>query len=580
MSVKERVACVRIPRFPIGAVWLDATANDVPRTPPRAVAPPPSLPTDHQEEPPPPHWDERPLALRDGPRLRVVTAAAARTHVRAGMTIAEARSRCASLDVRAWDDRCVTRELARTSAAFLAASPQVAPAAGTPGTWWIGATGFDGLGGEQALADTLQRMAQVWHPHARVAIADSCVAARAATWKTTGDRRQTVEDGRRPTAYNVERTAYSIVSPESDASYLAPLPLTLIPMDPEIRDALVALGLGTCGALAALVPGDVERRWGAAGLLAWRLAQGIDPRRPTLARTTQPRQVHAELAMSTTSTEPLLFLVRGALEHLMADLVRDARAAAAVSITLTLDDGRGALPSGGMPHTITREVRAPRALARVAPWFERCRAMLDGWTLTAPVSAVAVTVTVTAPMSAEQGDLLAPAWRDPAAAEAAFERLRTTLGVQGVVRPVAVDAYGPEREGRWDSVETADQMVDGRRLTAEHGVRTEAPTTMSSTVYRPPSTVYSPPSAVSLRLLEQPEHVAVVVGPRGDPRAFDWRGRRIPIARAEGPERLSGAWWTESPFAREYWRCESDDLEQEFLLYRDHAGWKLQGWYD
>ncbi len=558
MKSNDRVACVRIPRFPIGAVWLDATAPGAANVPAPQAAPQPApqaaaLPDDR-------HWDEQPIALRDGPRLRVVTAAAARTHVRAGMTIAEARSRCATLDVRAWDDVCVARELTRASAAFLAASPQVAPAAGIPGTWWIGADGFDGLGGERTLADTLQRMARLWHPGARVAIADSCVAARAATWKTVDGRRWTVDGGTR-TADGVERKAYSLVSPGGDASYLAPLPLSLIPMDPEIREALAALGLGTCGGLATLASGDVERRWGAAGLSAWRLAQGIDARRPTLARTVQPRQAHAELAMSTTSAEPLLFLVRGALERLMTDLVRDSRAAAAVAITLTLDDGRGPLPTGGRAHTITREVRAPRALARVAPWFERCRALLDDWTLTAPVSAVTVAITVTAPMGAEQGDLLAPAWRDPAAAEAAFERLRTALGAGGVVRPVARDAYCPEGEGRWVGVET----VDGRRQTVED---------------RAVSAVHRLPSTVSLRLLEQPETVAVLSGPRGDPRAFDWRGRRIPIARATGPERLSGEWWTAAPFARDYWRCESDELEQEFLLYRDVAGWKLQGWYD
>ena len=183
MPSSDRVACVRIPRFPIGAVWLDAGGkNAASVTPPTADAPPP-------------HWDEQPIALRDGPRLRAVTAAAARTHVRAGMTIAEARSRCAALDVRAWDDVCVARELTRASAAFLAASPQVAPAAGIPGTWWIGANGFDGLGGERTLADTLQRMARLWHPGARVAIADSCVAARAATWKTLDVGRWTFDVG-------------------------------------------------------------------------------------------------------------------------------------------------------------------------------------------------------------------------------------------------------------------------------------------------------------------------------------------------------------------------------------------------
>jgi len=470
------------------------------------------------------------------------------------MTVAAARGRCATLEVRDWDELCVSREVARTSAAFLSASPQVAPAAGLPGTWWVGATGFEALGGESALAETLQRMARVWHPSARVGIADSCVAARAATWPADG--RWRMADGR-------NAGTRGIVPSGDDAAYLASLPLSLIPMDAEVREALVALGLGTCGALTALSGGDVERRWGAAGLSAWRLAQGIDPRRPVLAHVGPSRQAHAELALSTTSAEPVLFLVRGALERLMADLIRDGRAAAAVSITLTLDDGRGALPSGGMPHTVTREVRVPRAIARVAPWFERCRALLDTWTLTAPVCAVTVSITAVAPLGAEQGDLLAPAWRDPAAAEAAFERLRSTLGARGVVRPVAKDGYCPEREGLWLGLET----VDGGRWTVE-------------TATHPPSTVNRPPSTVTLRLLESPEPVTVVASPQGEPRALNWHHRRIPIARARGPERLSGEWWTDSPFARDYWRCESEELEQEFLLYRDAQGWRLQGWYD
>lgn len=479
------------------------------------------------------------------------------------MTVAAARGRCATLEVREWDDVCVSREMARTSAAFLSASPQVAPAAGLPGTWWVGASGFDGLGGERALADTLRQMARVWSPRARVCVADSCVVARAGTWGMADGGGQMADSAH-------------IVPPGGDAAYLAPLPLTLIPMDTEVREALVALGLGTCGALAALSSGEVERRWGAAGLSAWRLAHGIDPRRPVLTPIGPLRQAHAELALSTTSAEPVLFLVRGALERLMADLIRDGRAAAAVSITLTLDDGRGALPSGGTPHTITREVRAPRALARVAPWFERCRALLDTWTLTAPVCAVTVAITTTAPLGAEQGDLLAPAWRDPAAAEAAFERLRSALGVRGVVRPVARDAYCPEREGVWTEMGT--EMVEGRGLMVDKATTTPPP--HSSTVYHPPSTTYHLPSTISLRLLESPEPVTIIASPQGEPRALDWQNRRIPIARARGPERLSGAWWTDAPFARDYWRCESDELEQEFLLYRDSEGWKLQGWYD
>ena len=34
------------------------------------------------------------------------------------------------------------------------------------------------------------------------------------------------------------------------------------------------------------------------------------------------------------------------------------------------------------------------------------------------------------------------------------------------------------------------------------------------------------------------------------------------------------------PFAREYWRCECDELGQDLLVYRDSGGWRLQGWDD
>jgi len=478
------------------------------------------------------------------------------------MSVPEAKSRCAALEVLAWDDAVIARELARASAAFLSASPQVSPVSGAPGTWWIGAGGFETMGGEPLLARTLLALANVWHPSARVGVADSCVAARAATWS-----------GNRDSSSNNQPR---IVPPGGCAAYLACAPLSLVPMDEEFRESLISLGLRTAGALAALDPGEVERRWGAEGLESWRLANGDDPRRPVLARTDTARFVSTELAMSAATMEPVLFIVRAALGQLVDALVHDGRAAAAIAITLTLDDARSAIPAGTVSsdgrrvrgtngeeqrvrgtngvHTVTREVRPAKPVARVAPLFERCRAMLDQWTLTAPVSAVTVTVTATAPLGAEQGDLLAAAWRDPAAADAAFERLRATLGAGSVVRPVARDEHRPEKSGAWveltdDGRQTADGSWDGSGQTA-----------------------------VSSRLLDTPEQVDVDA-PRGMPRILWWRGRRVVITRARGPERLSGDWWKDS-YAREYWRCESDELARDFLLYRDGAGWRLQGWYD
>src|SRR5918998_100971 len=109
-----RIACVRIPRFPIAAVWRG-----------RATTP----------------WDERPLALVDNGRLRAVSAAGSRSRMRTGMTVAEARAICGELHTLLWDDTIIERAINEVTAALLAASPQVTPAAGEPGLWWVGAGG-------------------------------------------------------------------------------------------------------------------------------------------------------------------------------------------------------------------------------------------------------------------------------------------------------------------------------------------------------------------------------------------------------------------------------------------------------
>jgi protein ImuB len=592
VQLEWRVACVRIPRFPIGAVWRAARRGDLgasgvqlllPFQPERLTsrasrasspasdgAPSPStvsaiatLPTsDRSPEALPGHWDDHPIVLTEvaGPkttagrrRLRAVSAAAGRAGIRAGMTIAEARAICAEVREYPWDDVAIAGATTEMTAALLAASPQVTPVAGTPGMWWIGASGFGGRDGERELAYTLRRIAARWHPRPRVAIADSCVAARAATWAGTSFQQSD------------EHSLIGIVPHGHDAGYLAPAPLALIPMEDELRLALQALGLRTVGQLAGLPAEDVERRWGEEGLHAWRLAQGDDPRRPVLARPADLPMVDAELPVPATTMEPILFLVRAALESLTSRLAARGQAVAALSITLSLDDARRALPGPSLarPHTVTREVRLPRPVGRPGPLFERCRALLDSWPLTAPALGVGVAVVTAAPLSGEQGNLLDASWCDAAAVDAALARLRAELGPNVVVKPVARDAHAPERMGSW---------------TERVAVESTAPEPS------PASTAPASPAAVAgtqdpaIRLLESPESVFVVCDD-GIPCAMTWRGRRLTIERAVGPERLSGDWW-DNGYRRDYWRCES--AFGDFVLYLDRLDdqWWVQGWFD
>jgi nucleotidyltransferase/DNA polymerase involved in DNA repair len=591
-----------------------------------------------------------PRALTDGARLRVVSLAAGRAGVRAGMTIAEAKARCAGLDTRPWDDHAIADAILAATTALLAASPQVTPATGTPGMWWVGATGFDALGGEEQLAHTLLTIARQWHPDARVAIADSCVAARAATWAPV----PRASKGGRQIASLLPREI-TLIPIGGCARYLAPAPLGLVPMTDELRDALRMLGLTTVGALAALNAGDVEQRWGAEGLIAWRLAHGDDPRRPGLVRVEAARSASVELPGAVESAEPILFVLRAQLQRLLQECVHDGRAAAAVAITLVLDAGRqypieeigselrghvhvpetsddsvplatvknrkqeaasseqadttpapqlpppaahrtagpaiatsaqrSALSLLGVPQrTITREVRPARPLARLEPLFDQCRALLERWAIPAPVIGVTVSIPATAPLAADQGDLLVPSWRDAAMnAEAVFARLRAVLDPDNrgdvVVHPESRDTHRIEESGAWTPADaitlaSAPLPVVPTPVVPTPVVPASAP--RASVVEAP--TIDAPPAPAVLRLLPSPDPVDVEL-PRGVPAAVWWRNRRIDLVSAHGPERLSGDWWRGDGYARDYWRCTATP-DGDMLLYHTEAGWYLQGWYD
>jgi protein ImuB len=479
-----------------------------------------------------------------GQRLTTVTAAAARSGVRAGMTVAEARGSCAALEARPWDERTIAHAVSRLTAALLAAAPQVTPVAGAPGTWWVGADGFEGIGGERALARELLGIARRWHPDARVSVASSCVVARAATW-TQGA----------PAAGLV------VVPRGGDAAYLATVPLSLLPMDAELRETFGALGIRTAGELALLPSEDVERRWGAEGLAVLRLARGEDQRRAWLARTDAPRTAQAELPSPSDTMEPVLFLVQGALGRLTRELHDEGRAAAIVTVTLALDTP-SALPSGGVRHTVSREARLARPSARPEVLLEHCRALLERWPLSAPVTGVAIAITATARPAGGQGELLATGRRDDAAAAAATARLAAALGNDAVVRPAARDAHAPERAGAWVPADGEEETSIPHAATDGGGLATAATVT-----------------GRALRLLEPPEAVEMEHS-AGVPCAMWWRGARLPFRRIEGPERLSGDWWRDDAYRRDYWRCESETGGGSFVVFQASDDWFVHGWYD
>jgi protein ImuB len=221
-------------------------------------------------------------ALRERPRLQLepaalapesggeallgpVTAAADAAGVRPGMRLGEALAICPSLQLvdpdpaaaeEAWEG--IVRRL--EDAGFSVDSA-------VPGCAYFETRGVERLYGglELALKRALKAVGPGWD--ARIGAASRRFAALAAA--------------------NVARAGQAlVVSDERTREFLAPLPLTLVPMEARRREELEELGVKRLGELAGLPGGAVAERLGPDGRRAWSLARGgsrgkVRGRRPT-----------------------------------------------------------------------------------------------------------------------------------------------------------------------------------------------------------------------------------------------------------------------------------------------------------
>jgi protein ImuB len=206
------------------------------------------------------------------PLIGSVTGAAEAKGVRPGMRLGEALATCPELELveqdpataeQAWEE--ILRRL--EDAGFAVESAE-------PGTVFFESKGVERLYGglEPALKRALAAVGTAWD--ARAGAAERRFAALAAA--------------------NVARPGQAlIVSDDRSRSFLAPLPLTLLPLEQSRYAELEELGVRTIGQLAGLPGGAVSERLGPDGRRAWGLAGGYDstgeydgkvmPRKPAVA---------------------------------------------------------------------------------------------------------------------------------------------------------------------------------------------------------------------------------------------------------------------------------------------------------
>jgi protein ImuB len=238
------IACILIPGFE-----LRAALRERPRLATRAAA-------------------LAPLPGSD-PLVGCVTPVAEAAGVRPGMRLGEALAMCPSLELveqdpaearQAWEG--IVRRLEEEGFAVEPASM---------GCLYFDTRGVERLYGGVAgvLERALQALGSSWD--ARAGAAERKFAALAAA--------------------SVARAGQAlVVEGERTADFLAPLPLSLLPLDETRYAELEGLGMKTVGQLAALPGSAVAERLGQDGRRAWSLAQGGDRRR------VRPRRPPAEIA--------------------------------------------------------------------------------------------------------------------------------------------------------------------------------------------------------------------------------------------------------------------------------------------
>jgi protein ImuB len=430
---------------------------------------------------------------------------------------------------------------AALAGALLSACPRVTPVEEHPLAFWGDASGLGRRGGDGRVAGDLLAAAAACGFRARVGVAGCCVAAAAAT-RGSG-------------------SPWRVVPRGEEGAFLARFPLRLLPLDEELREGLALLGLRHCGQLAALEPAGVELRFGAAGLCAWRLARGDDPRAPFRPPPTELPSAEVELETPVSSVEPIRFVLRGLLGAVQEQSARRQRIPAALRLRIRLEEG----------GEIARELRPARPTGEERTWGEIARLELErlaGEGVDSAVTGITLETLAEGDGRADQLDLFRRAAPDPLAMHAALAPLLARWGEEAFVHAVPRGAHLPGDAGSWVAA-----GLPGGELSpvSAREVEGDAPRTAGASL------------PLALRLHPSPHPLQVREGPAGCPlatRSADGGGRWRGVT-AVGPERLSGAWWAES-YAREYWIGEEEGEGRLLLLYRDAAsrGWFEEGWYD
>src|SRR3954454_4778728 len=169
----------------------------------------------------------------------------------------------------------------------------------------------------------------------------------------------------------------------TEAAYLAPLSIRLLPAADDTRERLRVFGLTSIAEFAALPASAVVARFGAHGELLHQLARGMDGRPLRPRKPVQHLRAEAELEPPVETLDPLRFMLHNLCGALCEQLAARGAGATRALMTLELERGR-AMEHVVLEQQLPEPAAAPDLLERLL--FAR----LAGSPPAAPVRRLAV----------------------------------------------------------------------------------------------------------------------------------------------------------------------------------------------
>ena len=339
----------------------------------------------------------------------------------------------------------------------------------------------------------------------------------------------------------------------SEREFLAPFPIGVLDPSPSLSVILDGIGVERCADLARLDLESVEVRLGLEGARLWRLSRADDARR---IFTTVPRTLPSAsldwLDYTLKNAERLVFIINALVGNITTDLKSRGQCAREMMMIFSLANR----------ETLEHLVRPARSTASHKAWMRLIRSHLERISLPDGVVGITMRVEAVTGEVERQGDIFD---RGFATARAAEETIAQLLDDQGAVVVTPRNTQHPLIDRRTEWVSQEPSQASARIQLRERVVR---------------ATAAAP--RLSLQLLPEPRRVAVTTRRRRDhDMPIQYRDKEwATLVSAAGPDRVSGGQWAE-PYAREYFRCVTDD-GMMIWLFRDarDGEWYLHGWWD